>query len=427
MTQDGFVVGIIGKGAREHALYKAVARSTGVSGVVVMPGNGGIPKKYRESVDITDFDAVLAVCKRREVKFLIVGPEMPLVRGIVDYMQKHAPYIIVFGPSREAAMLEGDKVFCLHMADMAGVPVPAYTVAHTMEEAWDGIDRFGMFSVVKAKGLCAGKGVSVADCGDDAMEAARQSLVDRVFGDEGVPVIIQERLFGREVSMMYLCDGEQAVEMKPARDYKQRHKDGPMTGGMGAVSPVDDISDELAARIKAEIVDPMMRVMLHEGKPFRGILYAGIMVTREGNPYLLEINVRFGDPEVISVLSLLRSDLVRVLLACCAGGTLSRVLPLRWREDEVSVAVVMAAETYPEGSSHGEAMHGLHKAEELGARIYHAGTKELEDGTIVTDGGRILVVEGIGHDVHSARVQAYAGVGVIDFKHHRRADIGLLE
>ena len=400
---------VVGAGAREHALVRKLARSPLATALHCAPGNAGIAAHAR--CHDLDADALVAFAVDEAIDLVVVGPEAPLVAGLVDGLREGG--VRAFGPSAAAARLEGSKRFAKQIMDEAGVATARWRAFDggdvAAAEAWAA--ELGGACVVKADGLAAGKGVTV--CGDleDARLAIRDCLRGGRFGPAGATVVVEERLEGQEVSLMALCDARAVRALAPARDYKRLMAGdrGPNTGGMGAFSPVPGVDEATVEEWLTTIHRPVVQAMAARGTPFVGVLYAGLMRTPDG-PRVLEFNVRFGDPETQAVLPRLRSDLLGVLLACTEGG-LGR-LELDWRPD-AAVTVVLAADGYPLSPRTGDAIFGLEEAEAL-AEIDHAGTR-LGDGSILTSGGRILCATALGPSHAEARERAYAAASQIEF------------
>jgi phosphoribosylamine--glycine ligase len=415
---------VLGSGAREHALARAMSRTPGRE-IVVAPGNGGTrgPGIATRAVDLADVGAIVALAKEVAPDLVVVGPEAPLVIGAADALE--AAGLLVFGPRREAARLEASKAFMKEVVASVGVPTARFFVVRTMAEAERAIDALGGAPVIKADGLCAGKGVVVASSRDEAIAAARAMLEDRVFGDAGATVVVEERIPGREVSLHAISDGERFVLLPPARDHKRIGDGdrGPNTGGMGVVCPAPGVDAALVERMGREAIEPTLRAMRERGAPFRGVLFAGLMVTSDGTPYLLEHNVRFGDPECEALMEMLDGD-VAELLASAARGALDPSLA-RVAERRAAAVVVLAARGYPEKPVTGDAIDGLERAGEIAnAVVLHAGTRAQGDA-LVTAGGRVLAVTAHGETLEDARRTAYRAASRIRFEGMQlRRDIG---
>jgi phosphoribosylamine--glycine ligase len=386
-----------------------------VRDVACAPGNAGIARDARLlDVGAEDVDGVVRAARDERADLVVVGPEAPLVGGVVDALQ--AEGIRAFGPTAAAARLEGSKAFAKEVMRDAGVPTAAYRTVRTVEEGMAAVSRYPV--VVKADGLAAGKGVVVAEDEAAARAALEAFLVERRFGTERV--VVEEHLAGEELSLLALCDGERAVAMAPAQDYKRIFDGdrGPNTGGMGAYSPVPGVDVD---GILAAVHQPVVDLLRERGTPFHGVLYAGLMLTADG-PRVLEYNVRFGDPETQAVLPRLRSDLGAVLRAACQPGGLQGV-ELEWADDW-AVTVVLASAGYPESASKGDAIEGLDAVPD-GVEVTHAGTA-ARDGAIVTAGGRVLSVTALGPDAAAARDAAYAAADRITFEGRQlRRDVAL--
>ncbi len=418
---------VLGSGGREHALARAIARSPSSPEVIVAPGNGGTesaqePRIRRVSIDLGDHQAIVDLAERESVDLVVVGPEAPLCDGIVDLLTERK--ILAFGPTRAAARLEGSKAFLKEFAVRHAIPTARHRTVTSLDQARAEIDARGAPLVVKANGLCAGKGVVVAQSRDEALEAARAMLVDRVFGEAGSQVVLEECLVGREVSIHAICDGERWLLLPPARDHKRIFDGdrGPNTGGMGVVCPASDVGPDLLARIEREAIAPTLAGMRAEGHPFRGVLFAGVMITAEGTPMLLEHNVRFGDPECEALMELLEGD-VGGLLASAARGALEPSL-VRIRRDRHAVVVILAAGGYPQAPSTGAPIRGLEEANATGAVVHHAGTRRV-DQTLEVAGGRVFAVTASAQTFEEARVVAYRAADAIRFEGKQlRRDIG---
>ena len=410
---------VLGSGGREHALVRALARSPQRPELLCAPGNAGIRRdaEVLEGVDPEDPASVREAAAAAGADLVVVGPEAPLVAGVADALQEAGVH--VFGPSAQAARLEGSKAFAKEIMYAAGVPTGGSQVVETVDEGLAAIERYP--AVIKSDGLAAGKGVVIAADEGEARAALEAMLVERRFGD--VPVVVEEHLEGDEVSLLAICDGERALPLAPARDYKRigDGDTGPNTGGMGAFSPVPELSDAWVHDVVGTVHQPVLEELRRRGTPFHGVLYAGLMLTADG-PRVLEFNVRFGDPETQVVLPRLRSDLLDLLDRATRPGGLSGAV-LEW-DPRTAVTVVLASRGYPETASKGDAISGL-DAVPAGAEIVHAGTAE-RDGRVVTAGGRVLNVTALGADRRSAREAAYAAARMIEFEGRQmRGDIAV--
>jgi phosphoribosylamine---glycine ligase len=415
---------VLGSGAREHALVARLASDRDVGELVAAPGNPGIARLARTaSVDATDLDAVSALADREQIDLTIVGPELPLSRGIADRFA--ADGRLLFGPTAAAARLESSKAFAKAFMARHCVPTARFRTCTSLGEAIDVVrsEEFGAPIVLKADGLAAGKGVVIAEDRAAAERAVRDAMEDRKFGAAGERLVIEECLQGPEVSYFCLCDGARAIALGTAQDHKRIFDDdrGPNTGGMGAFAPSPLVDAGLSARVMHEIVEPVMAGMAAEGHPFRGFLYVGLMLT-EGGPKVIEFNVRFGDPEAQVVLPLIDEPLLPLLVAAATGNMAKRAVAVG---SDRLVGVVLASRGYPDSSSSGQVIRGIDAAEAMpDVAVYHAGTAK-RDREIVTAGGRVLTVVGRGDDYGDAIARAYAGVEKISFDGMQyRRDIG---
>ena len=402
---------LLGSGGREHALAWKMAASPLLERLYCAPGNAGIAQEAEiVALDPGDHAAVIDFCKANKIDLVVVGPEAPLCAGIVDDLE--AAGIKAFGPSKAAARLEGSKGFTKDICRSNNIPTAAYERFSSAEKAKAYVRQQGAPIVVKADGLAAGKGVVVAETLDQALDAI-DMMFDGGLGEAGAEVVVEEFLEGEEASFFALCDGTTAIPLASAQDHKRVYDDdkGPNTGGMGAYSPAPVMTNEMTTRTMSEIIEPTMRAMAAMGSPYKGVLFAGLMITKQG-PKLIEYNVRFGDPETQVLMLRLMSDLVPALLASRDG--VLKDFDLRWYDD-AALTVVMAANGYPGDYAKGTVIDGLDQAAQIeSVEIFHAGTKTV-DGKILANGGRVLSVCGTGKTVAEARERAYAAVDRIDW------------
>ncbi|HEY8778703.1 MAG TPA: phosphoribosylamine--glycine ligase [Solirubrobacterales bacterium] len=401
---------VVGGGGREHAIVRALRRSPQSPELLCAPGNAGIAADATclDEVGAGDVDAIVSAATSNDVGLVVVGPEAPLVAGAVDALEQAG--IAAFGPSAGAARLEGSKAFAKQLMAEAGVPTASHTILRDRDEALQHLSCAPYPSVLKADGLAAGKGVIICQTEAEARAAVEVFFTEQRFGT--TEVVLEEFLEGEELSLLALCDGENVVPLAPAQDYKRIFDgdEGPNTGGMGSYSPVPGIDAERVEEIADSVHRPIVDLMARRGDPFRGVLYAGLMLTADG-PRVLEFNVRFGDPETQAVLPRLRSDLLDLCLACREPGGLAGAAASF--TDDWAVTVVLASAGYPESSSKGDVISGLDEAAAI-AEVLHAGTAE-RDGGIVTAGGRVLNVTGLGPTPAAARERAYDAAGRISF------------
>ncbi len=423
---------VVGSGGREHALAWRLARDPGVERVLAAPGNPGHADwaEVHPEAPITDLPAIVALARSEMVDLVVVGPEAPLVAGLADRLSEAG--IPVFGPSAAAAAGEGSKSLCREVAAQAGIPMAEGQTFSDVPAARAYVRRLGLPVVVKADGLAAGKGVTMCATVEEADEALEAALERGVFGRAGNRVVVERALHGPEASLIAICDGSTALALPAARDHKRigDGDQGPNTGGMGAYSPLPDLPDVACAELVRRIHRPALDALAARGTPFRGALYAGLMLTAEG-PRLLEFNARFGDPETQAMLPRLATPLAPLLLAAATGrlgeaawerGIAGPMLPVH---AEAAVAVVLAAEGYPGHVRSGDPVTGIADAEADGALVFHAGTAERSDGTTVTAGGRVLAVVATGSSLSSASAAAYHAADLVHIRGRQmRRDIG---
>ena len=415
---------VIGSGGREHALAWKLAQSPRVSEVIVAPGNAGTATEAgcrNAPVPVTDLDGLLQLARDEGVALTVVGPEGPLVAGVVDRFR--AAGLRVFGPSAAAAQLEGSKAYAKDFLARHRIPTAFYSVFTQVEPALAYVRDKGAPIVVKADGLAAGKGVIVAMTLAEAEDAVRDMLSGNAFGEAGARVVVEEFLDGEEASFISMVDGRTALPMATSQDHKRvgDGDTGPNTGGMGAYSPAPVVTDAVHARVMAEVVNPTVAGMIADGIPFTGFLYAGLMIDATGAPKVIEFNVRFGDPETQPVMLRLQSDLVELVEAAIDG----RLHQTRAQWDaRPSLGVVMAARPYPETPVTGEVISGLDAVPPT-AKVFHAGTALDAAGNVLSAGGRVLCVAALGESVSAAQANAYAGVEAIHWaSEFHRSDIG---
>ncbi len=413
---------VIGGGGREHTLVWKLAQSPKVEKIYAVPGNPGM-KNLAECVqlDVNDREGLAAWAQNHHIDLTVVGPEAPLVDGLVDVFQQHG--LTVFGPTAKAAAIEGSKIFSKELMQKYGVPTAFFKVCDTLQEAKAFVEEKGAPIVIKADGLAAGKGVVVAMTKAEAMEALEEMMAGHKFGAAGNKVVIEEFMEGEEASLFAFTDGKTIVPMLAAQDHKRVNDGdkGPNTGGMGAYCPAPVMTPELKQKTMDIILRPVVDAMAKEGRPYAGCLYAGLMIKGD-SVKVVEFNARFGDPETQAVLPLLKSDLPTIMVAC-AKGTLQPDM-VEWETDKAAVCVVMASSGYPGSYPKGLPISGLEAAGAMqDVVVFHAGTRE-ENGQILTNGGRVLGVTAVAEDILAAQRKAYAAVEKIHFEGaHYRKDI----
>ena len=412
---------VIGSGGREHALCWKLRQSPATGELYCAPGNGGTASDaVNVDIDISEHRHVVDFCKEKNIDLVVVGPESPLAVGIVDDLEKEG--INAFGPSYAAARMESSKIFAKELMGRYNIPTAAFRIFDDFNRAEEYIRAEGAPIVVKAYGLAAGKGVIVTDNVEEAVTAAREMLVEKKFKSAGSRIIVERCLFGEEASILVLVDGENIIPLATSQDHKRAYDGdlGPNTGGMGAYSPAPVIDDGLFREIMDTVIRPTIQALRKEGITYKGVLYAGLMITEDG-PKALEFNVRFGDPETQVILPRMKSDLAELLMAAAKGDLSGR--SVEWEEDEC-VCGVLASAGYPGDYEKGKKITGLKEAEEAGAIVFHAGTS-AKDGEIYTSGGRVLNVAGKGRGIKEAVANTYKAVEKIHFEGmYYRKDIG---
>lgn len=414
---------VIGGGGREHAIVWALSKSPKAGTIYCAPGNAGIAQLAQcVPIAVSDFDKLTALAEEKQVGLVVVGPDDPLADGIVDAFDKTG--IPVFGPRKNAAEIEGSKTFMKDLLQKYGIPTAAYQKFDNYDEALAYLREQKAPIVIKADGLAAGKGVTVARTMEEAEEALHSMMQSKVFGEAGSRVVIEEFLEGQEMSILSFVDGEVVKPMSAAQDHKPVYDGdkGPNTGGMGTYSPLPHIDSSIIEEAVETIIKPTAKAMVAEGRPFRGVLFAGLMITPEGKLKTIEFNARFGDPETQVVLPRLKTDLLEVFLAAVQGRLAD--LELEW-SDEAAVCVILASGGYPASYPKGLPISGL-ELEVGSCLVFHAGTSRDEDGTWRTNGGRVLGVVGLGPEIEAARRAAYERAEQIHFEgKHCRSDIAL--
>jgi len=412
----------VGGGGREHALVWKVAQSPKVSKIYCAPGNAGISEQATlVPIKANDLSGLLKFALQEKIDLTVVGPEEPLTKGIVDLFTSNS--LSIFGPSKKAAEIEGSKVFAKEVMKKYHIPTASFEVFDDRKEAVGYIRKHGTPIVVKADGLAAGKGVIICKTTEEAIQSVDQIMIEKIFKEAGNRVVIEECLIGEEASYIAFTDGKTILPMASSQDHKAafNRDQGPNTGGMGAYSPAPVVTEQVHRRIMEEVLKPLIQGMSEEGKPYKGAIYAGVMIN-EGHPKVLEFNARFGDPETQPVLMRMRGDIIPILEACIKGD-LSK-WEIEW-DNRAAVCVVMASKGYPGDYERGKAMSGLKEVSQMkDVFVFHAGTA-FQDGQIVTNGGRVLGVTGLGKDIPNAIERTYEAVKKISWDGvHYRTDIG---
>jgi len=416
---------IIGGGGREHALAWKTAQSDNVSNVFVAPGNAGTALEAdltNVNIGVEDIDAQVAFAKENQIELTIIGPEVPLVLGVVNAFK--AAGLKCFGPDKDAAQLEGSKAFSKDFLAKHNIPTAAYDVFTEIEPAHAYLDKVGAPIVIKADGLAAGKGVILADTIEEAKEAVSDMLAGNKFGDAGSRVVIEEFLVGEEASFIVMADGKNILPMATSQDHKARNNGdtGPNTGGVGAYTPAPVVTPEIHDRIMETVIKPTIEGMAKDGLPYTGFLYAGVMIDANGIPKVLEFNCRFGDPETQPIMMRLQSDLAELCLAAIDGKL--DTVTAQW-DKRAALGVVMAAGGYPDTYRKADIISGLDNASDSDLKVFHAGTALNDAGEVITSGGRVLCITALGDTVSAAQKRAYEGLKLVTWKQaYFRTDIG---
>ena len=414
---------VLGGGGREHTICYTISKSLKLEKLFCIPGNGGISEiaETVENISITNFDNIIKFCKENKIDLVIPGPEEPLVKGLKDYLNKEG--IKVFGPDSIGALLEGSKSFAKEIMSKAGIPTAKFEVFDEPSKAKAYIEKKGAPIVVKADGLCAGKGVFVCETKEEAIKAIEKIMEEKIFGEAGDKVVIEERLVGEEASYIVITDGYNFKALPTSQDHKRLldNDEGPNTGGMGAYSPTPLIDQELKEKIEEKIIKPALKILEKEGHPYMGFLYAGLMIVNK-EPYVLEFNCRLGDPEAQAILPRVENDFLEIIESALEGNL--NKIDLRKKKDS-AVCVVMASKGYPGKYEKGKKIEGLEKASQIpGVIVFHAGTKKINN-EFYTSGGRVLGVTALDKDIPLAIEKAYKAVSMIYFEGaHYRKDIG---
>ncbi len=416
---------IIGGGGREHALAWKTAQSDKVNQVFVAPGNAGTalePNLTNVAIGVEDIDAQVAFAKENQIALTIIGPEVPLVLGVVNAFK--AAGLKCFGPDKDAAQLEGSKAFSKDFLAKHNIPTATYDVFTEIAPAHAYLDKVGAPIVIKADGLAAGKGVILADTIEEAKEAVSDMLAGNKFGDAGSRVVIEEFLVGEEASFIVMADGKNILPMATSQDHKARNNGdtGPNTGGMGAYTPAPVVTPEIHDRIMETVIKPTIEGMAKDGLPYTGFLYAGVMIDANGVPKVLEFNCRFGDPETQPIMMRLQSDLAELCLAAIDGKLDS--VTAKW-DQRAALGVVMAAGGYPDTYRKADVISGLENASASDLKVFHAGTALNDNGDVITSGGRVLCITALGDSVSAAQKRAYEGLKQVSWEQaYYRTDIG---
>jgi len=414
---------ILGGGGREHTICYTLSKSPKLEKLFCIPGNGGISEiaETVENISVTDFDKITKFCKENKIDLVIPGPEEPLVKGLKDYLNKEG--IKVFGPDTIGALLEGSKSFAKEIMSKAGIPTAKFEIFDEPSKAKAYIEKKGAPIVVKADGLCAGKGVFVCETKEEAIKAIEKIMEEKIFGEAGNKVVIEEKLVGEEASYIVITDGYNFKALPTSQDHKRLldNDEGPNTGGMGAYSPTPLIDQELKEKIEEKIIKPALKILEKEGHPYIGFLYAGLMIV-DKEPYVLEFNCRLGDPEAQAILPRVENDFLEIIEEALKVNL--NKIDLKEKSDS-AVCVVMASKGYPGKYEKGKKIEGLEKASQTpGVIIFHAGTKKI-DNEFYTSGGRVLGVTALDKDIPLAIEKAYKAVSMIYFEGaHYRKDIG---
>ncbi|PMP69184.1 MAG: phosphoribosylamine--glycine ligase [Thermodesulfobacterium geofontis] len=414
---------VLGGGGREHTICYVLSKSPKLEKLFCIPGNGGISEiaETTENISVTDFENIARFCKEKRIDLVIPGPEEPLVKGLRDNLEKEG--IKVFGPDSFSSLIEGSKSFAKEIMNKAGIPTARFEVFDEPSKAKAYIEKKGAPIVVKADGLCAGKGVFVCETKEEAIKAVEKIMEEKIFGEAGNKIIIEEKLVGEEASYIVITDGFNFKTLPTSQDHKRLldNDEGPNTGGMGAYSPTPLIDQELKKRIEEKIVAPTLKALEREGHPYLGFLYAGLMIV-DKEPYVLEFNCRLGDPEAQVILPRIENDFLEIIEAVLEGN-LNKV-DLKEKEG-AAVCVVMASKGYPGKYEKGKKIEGLDKALQIpGVIVFHAGTKKINN-EFYTSGGRVLGITALDKDIPSAIEKAYKAVSMIHFEGvHYRKDIG---